>query len=90
MTKIPEAISRTARAVAAFVRWCPDIDAAERQVADALMEERERCAMALEVEAAALVKDMSGASPDVLAQFQFAVGVLLTVAANEIRGGAKP
>ena len=45
MTTSTESLSRRARAVAAFVRHCPDIDAAERQVADALMEERERCAL---------------------------------------------
>jgi hypothetical protein len=45
MGDVPENVARTARAVASFVRHCPDIDAAERQIAQALMGERERCAM---------------------------------------------
>lgn len=48
MIKITEAVARSARAVAAFVRHCPDIDAAEATVAAAIMQERERCAMLVE------------------------------------------
>lgn len=45
MTEIPEAVARAARVVAAFVRHCPDIQAAEATVAAAILQERERCAM---------------------------------------------
>jgi len=45
VTKIPEAVARSARAVAAFVHHCPDIEAAESTVAIAILQERERCAM---------------------------------------------